>query len=109
MHIVLIDAGRTKFVGTDMQAMLRCIRCGACLNACPVYQNVGGHAYGWVYPGPIGAIVTPLLDGLHSATPLPYASSLCGACKSACPVDIDIPTMLLKLRRDLVASGESHF
>ena len=69
---------------------LHCIRCGACLNTCPVFRVAGGHSYGWVYPGPIGAIVSTLLLGLENATPLPYASSLCGACKEACPVNIDI-------------------
>ncbi len=77
------------------------------MNACPVYQNIGGHAYGWVYPGPIGAIVTPLLQGITNAPSLPYASSLCGACKQACPVDINIPDMLLKLRADLVKHSRS--
>ncbi|HCI85848.1 MAG TPA: (4Fe-4S)-binding protein, partial [Dehalococcoidia bacterium] len=74
------------------------IRCGACLNACPVYRKVGGHAYGWVYPGPIGAIVSPVLTGLKDANNLPNASSLCGACHDACPVKINIPRMLLELR-----------
>jgi len=105
-YVILLDNGRSRIHGTEYAEALACIRCGACLNVCPVYQNVGGHAYGWVYPGPIGSIVTPLLDGVQKAAPLPYASSLCGACQSACPVDIDIPTMLLKLRRDLVNLGE---
>jgi L-lactate dehydrogenase complex protein LldF len=103
MYVILLDNGRSKAHGSDYAESLACIRCAACLNICPVYQNVGGHAYGWVYPGPIGAIVTPVLNGLHNAAPLPHASSLCGACKSACPVDIDIPDMLLRLRGDLVA------
>jgi L-lactate dehydrogenase complex protein LldF len=77
------------------------------LNICPVYQTTGGHSYGWVYPGPIGAIVTPLLTGLENASPLPFASSLCGACKQVCPVDIDLPRMLLDLRRDLVEGGHT--
>ncbi len=102
-YLVLLDNGRSNIYATEYAESLACIRCGACLNACPVYQNVGGHSYGWVYPGPIGAIVTPLLKGIENAAPLPFASSLCGACKTACPVDIDIPTMLLKLRRDLQA------
>ncbi len=108
-YVILLDNGRSRIYGTEYTEALACIRCGACLNTCPVYQNVGGHAYGWVYPGPIGAIITPLLDGIENAAPLPYASSLCGACKAACPVDIDIPTMLLKLRRDLVAKGEENW
>jgi L-lactate dehydrogenase complex protein LldF len=100
-YLVLVDNGRTGIYESEYAEALACIRCGACLNACPVYQNVGGHTYGWVYPGPIGAIVTPLLKGIENAEPLPFASSLCGACKQACPVDIDIPDMLLRLRHDL--------
>ncbi len=100
-YLVLVDNGRTNIYASEYTEALACIRCGACLNACPVYQSVGGHSYGWVYPGPIGSIVTPLLKGIENASPLPFASSLCGACKQACPVDIDIPDMLLKLRRDL--------
>ena len=80
---------------------LACIRCGACLNACPVYQQVGGHAYGSVYPGPIGAVITPQLIGLSKAKQLPYASSLCGACREVCPVKIDIPELLLHLRAEI--------
>jgi len=82
----------------QMRESLNCIRCGACLNACPVYRKVGGHAYGWVYPGPIGAIVSPVLTGVKDASNLPSASSLCGACHDACPVKINIPRMLLELR-----------
>ncbi len=100
-YLILLDNGRSRIYASEYAEALACIRCGACLNACPVYQAVGGHAYGWVYPGPIGAIITPLLKGIENASPLPFASSLCGACKSACPVDINIPDMLLKLRRDL--------
>jgi L-lactate dehydrogenase complex protein LldF len=81
---------------------LACIRCGACLNACPVYRQIGGHAYGSVYPGPIGAILSPQLFGLARAPELPYASSLCGACRDVCPVKIDIPAVLLHLRGELV-------
>lgn len=101
LYVILLDNGRTGIYASEYAEALACIRCGACLNACPVYQNVGGHSYGWVYPGPIGAIVTPLLKGKENAAPLPFASSLCGACKTACPVDINIPDMLLSLRRDL--------
>jgi L-lactate dehydrogenase complex protein LldF len=108
-YVILLDNGRSGIYSTKYAESLACIRCGACLNICPVYQNVGGHAYGWVYPGPIGAVITPLLDGLDKAAPLPHASSLCGACKSACPVDIDIPAMLLKLRNDLVEDGNTQF
>lgn len=100
-YLILLDNGRSDIYGSEYSEALACIRCGACLNTCPVYQNVGGHTYGWVYPGPIGAIITPLLKGKENASPLPFASSLCGACKQACPVDINIPDMLLNLRRDL--------
>ena len=86
---------------------LACIRCGACLNACPVYQQIGGHAYGSVYPGPIGAVITPQLFGLSKAKQLPYASSLCGACREVCPVKIDIPALLLHLRSE-IADGSTR-
>ncbi|HEB52974.1 MAG TPA: iron-sulfur cluster-binding protein [bacterium] len=103
LHIVLLDNGRAKIaVDRVMRETLACIRCGACLNACPVYQSVGGHAYGSVYPGPIGAILTPQLQGLEQAAALPFASTLCGACKDVCPVAIDIPSLLLELRRRAV-------
>lgn len=107
LHIVLMDNGRSRMLAhpTTRQS-LACIRCGACLNACPVYQQVGGHAYGSVYPGPIGAVISPQLFGLDSASQLPYASSLCGACREVCPVKIDIPELLLHLRSK-VAEGES--
>jgi L-lactate dehydrogenase complex protein LldF len=98
-HLVIMDNGRQKLLADEqMRESLNCIRCGACLNACPVYRKVGGHAYGWVYPGPIGAIVTPVLTGLKDAANLPAASSLCGACHDACPVKINMPRMLLELR-----------
>lgn len=98
-HLVILNNGRQKLLeDPQMRESLNCIRCGACLNACPVYRKVGGHAYGWVYPGPIGAIVTPVLTGLKDAGNLPAASSLCGACHDACPVKINIPRMLLELR-----------
>ena len=105
--VILVDNGRSQIYAGNYCEALACIRCGACLNGCPVYQVTGGHAYGWVYPGPIGAIVTPLLTGLENATPLPHASTLCGMCKQVCPVDIDISRMLLDLRHDLVAQGYS--
>ncbi len=103
VHIVLIDNGRTRALAdqTGRQA-LRCIRCAACLNVCPVYERTGGHAYGTTYPGPIGAILTPLMVGVEHAPQLPFASSLCGACYEVCPVEIDIPTVLVKLRHDAV-------
>jgi L-lactate dehydrogenase complex protein LldF len=99
MHIVLLDNGRSRMLQSPVtRQSLACIRCGACLNACPVYQQIGGHAYGSVYPGPIGAIITPQLDGGENADALPFASSLCGACVEVCPVKIDIPELLLHLR-----------
>ncbi len=106
VYVILVDNGRSRIYNSDYTEALACIRCGACLNACPVYRITGGHAYGWVYPGPIGAVITPLLNGLENASPLPYASSLCGLCQEVCPVEIDIPRMLLDLRRDLVEMGE---
>lgn len=98
-HIVLLDNGRSTMLGSEMQAMLRCIRCGACMNHCPVYQNVGGHAYGWVYPGPMGSILSPLYAGLENTLPLPNASTLCGACAEVCPVSIPLPDLLRGLRQ----------
>lgn len=98
MHVILLDNGRSDLLGGEFQAMLRCIRCGACMNHCPVYQNVGGHAYGWVYPGPMGAVLTPLLAGLGAARDLPNASTLCGACAAVCPVNIPLPDLLRRLR-----------
>src|SRR4051812_9736393 len=102
LHIILLDNGRSKMLAhpTTRQS-LACIRCGACLNACPVYQQIGGHAYGSVYPGPIGAVITPQLIGLKKSSQLPYASSLCGACREVCPVKIDIPELLLHLRAEI--------
>lgn len=100
LHVILLDNGRTKIYADDkLHGSLRCIRCGACLNACPVYQKTGGHAYGWVYPGPIGAVISPQYLGLERGHQLPYASSLCGACYEVCPVKIEIPHMLLELRQ----------
>lgn len=98
LHIVLLDNGRSPLLGGDFQDVLSCIRCGACLNACAVYRNIGGHAYASVYPGPIGSLVSPLMAGAHAHGDLPRASSLCGACHAACPVKIDIPHLLVKLR-----------
>jgi L-lactate dehydrogenase complex protein LldF len=99
-HVVLVDNGRSKLLGTEFEEMLRCIRCGACLNHCPIYHAVGGHAYGWVYAGPIGAITTPALIGIEHSAPLPEASSLCGRCESVCPVRIPIPKMLRAWREE---------
>jgi L-lactate dehydrogenase complex protein LldF len=97
-HLVLLDNGRSKVLATPFRESLQCIRCGACLNACPVYRRIGGHAYGGVYSGPIGSILTPLYDSLSANEHLPHASSLCGACQAACPVKINIPHMLIGLR-----------
>jgi L-lactate dehydrogenase complex protein LldF len=105
MHIVLVDAGRTKLVGGDLQEMLRCIRCGACMNHCPVYQHIGGHAYGWVYPGPMGSVLTPLYAGLDQALDLPHAATLCNQCGVVCPVKIPLPELLRKLREKQVEQG----
>jgi L-lactate dehydrogenase complex protein LldF len=102
LHIVLLDNGRSRMLAHPVtRQSLACIRCGACLNACPVYQQIGGHAYGSVYPGPIGAVITPQLIGIEKAAQLPYASSLCGACREVCPVKIDIPRLLLHLRAEI--------
>ena len=102
LHIVLLDNGRSRMLAHPVtRQSLACIRCGACLNACPVYQQIGGHAYGSVYPGPIGAVITPQLMGIEKSAQLPYASSLCGACREVCPVKIDIPRLLLHLRAEI--------
>ena len=98
LHVVLLDNGRSRVLGSELAEILYCIRCGACLTACPVYQQIGGHAYGSIYSGPVGAVLTPALTGVASAVDLPHASSLCGACREVCPVRIDIPRMLLALR-----------
>ena len=106
-HLVLVDNGRSSMLADPaLREALYCIRCGACLNICPVYQRVGGHAYGWVYPGPIGAVVSPMLVGLPKAKELPQASSLCGACREVCPIKIDIPRMLLDLRKKTAESPD---
>ncbi len=93
-HVVLLDNGRTGLLGGEVQDMLRCLRCAACLNHCPVYVAVGGHAYGWVYPGPMGAVLTPALVGIGEAGHLPNASTFCGRCESVCPVKIPLPKMM---------------
>ena len=98
LHVVLLDNGRSAIRAGETAEILACIRCGACLNACPVYRTIGGHAYGDIYPGPVGAIVTPGLRGMPAFGELPHASSLCGACREVCPVRLDIPRMLLALR-----------
>jgi L-lactate dehydrogenase complex protein LldF len=93
-HVVILDNGRSSMLGTQFQDMLRCIRCGACMNHCPVFQVVGGHAYGWIYPGPMGAVLTPTLVGVEKAGHLPNASTFCGRCESVCPVHIPLPKMM---------------
>jgi L-lactate dehydrogenase complex protein LldF len=104
-HVILVDAGRSRLLGGDMEAMLRCIRCGACMNHCPVYQSIGGHAYGWVYPGPMGSVLTPTYAGLENALDLPHASTLCNQCGVVCPVKIPLPDLLRKLREKQFARG----
>ena len=105
LHLILMDNGRSKLLGTEFEEALYCIRCGACLNVCPVYRQTGGHAYGSTYSGPIGAVITPLLKGQKDAKDLPHASSLCGACWEACPVGIPLHELLLKLRNQQVEEG----
>ena len=105
VHIVLLDNGRSSLLNTPYEEVLQCLRCGACLNACPVYREAGGHAYGSPYSGPIGAVITPLLYGLENYPALPHASTLCGECKVVCPVRIDLPRMLLELRAEEAELG----
>lgn len=107
-HLVILDNGRSRYLGTPFREALCCLRCGACLNVCPVYRQVGGHAYGSTYPGPIGIIVTSMLGGPGGSRELAAASTLCGACQDACPVGIDIPRMLLELRREAVCEREAR-
>jgi L-lactate dehydrogenase complex protein LldF len=97
-HVILLDNGRSAMLGTEFQDMLRCIRCGACMNHCPVYHQVGGHAYGWVYPGPMGAVLTPSLIGVHQSGHLPNASTFCGRCEEVCPMRIPLPKMMRRWR-----------
>lgn len=108
VHLVIVDNGR-KAIHADLESreILRCIRCGACLNACPVYQQIGGHPYGGTYPGPIGSVLTPLLQGTKEAPHHPFASSLCGACEEVCPVKIPLPKLLLEGRKRRVESRDS--
>lgn len=105
MYFVLVDGGRTGLIGGAFQEMLRCIRCGACMNHCPVYQKIGGHAYGWVYPGPMGSVLTPSYVGLEKTVDLPQAATLCGECNRVCPVGIPISDLLRKLRERQVERG----
>ncbi len=107
-HAILLDNGRSPILADDeSRQTLRCIRCAACLNACPVYHQTGGHAYDSVYAGPIGAILTPQLHSMQAAQSLPYASSLCGACYEVCPVAINIPEVLIHLRGKIVEQQQS--
>jgi L-lactate dehydrogenase complex protein LldF len=109
-HVVLLDNGRSSILARPKHRQtLKCIRCAACMNACPVYRQTGGHAYGSVYPGPIGAILTPQLMHMHHAQSLPFASSLCGACYEVCPVKINIPEVLLELRAEVTDIERKHF
>ena len=105
VHVVILDNGRSDILAGPTAEILACIRCGACLNVCPVFRSVGGHAYGAVYSGPVGSIVTPGLQGMDPWWDLPYASTLCGACEEVCPVRIQIPSMLLELRRQAASDG----
>jgi len=97
---ILVDNGRAKLLGSDYQDMLRCIRCGACMNHCPVYFSLGGHAYGWVYPGPMGSVLTPLYTGIENALDLPHASTGCNQCGAVCPVEIPLPALMHRLREE---------
>lgn len=106
-HVVLLDNGRTDLLGGEFNDMLRCLRCAACLNHCPVYVAIGGHAYGWVYPGPMGAVLTPALVGLGEAGHLPNASTFCGKCESVCPVKIPLPRMMRRWREREFAEQRS--
>jgi L-lactate dehydrogenase complex protein LldF len=107
LHIVLLDGGRSDIAKGEFKEMLKCIRCSACMNVCPVYRTIGGHAYGWTYPGPMGIILTELLTGLEKSHPLSDASTLCGACNEVCPVKIPLMELILRLRVKKVAAGLS--
>jgi L-lactate dehydrogenase complex protein LldF len=104
-HVVLLDNGRTRMVGNQYREMLRCIRCGACMNHCPVYLAAGGHAYGWVYVGPMGSVLTPQFIGLEKGWPLPNASTFCGRCEEVCPVRIPLPKLMRHLREEQFSRG----
>ncbi|CRL61996.1 LutB/LldF family L-lactate oxidation iron-sulfur protein [Proteus vulgaris] len=104
-HLVIVDNGRSEILGSQFKDILRCIRCGACLNTCPAYRNIGGHAYGSIYPGPIGAVISPLLGGYKDFHDLPYACSLCNACNVVCPVKIPLAQLILKHRRVMAETG----
>jgi len=112
-HVVLVDNHRSEMLGNQYREMLRCIHCGACLNHCPVYSAIGGHAYGWVYPGPMGAVLTPLMIGMKEAQHLPQASSLCGRCEEVCPLSIPLPKLLrehrFQIHEEQVNSSQSRW
>lgn len=109
-HVVVVDNGRSGILGTEFQSILQCIRCAACINICPVYRHIGGHAYGSIYPGPIGIVLTPLLDGYKDNQELPYASTLCGACTEVCPVKIPLHEMIRRHREIIVErEGKAPF
>jgi L-lactate dehydrogenase complex protein LldF len=107
LHVVIVDNGRSRILGTKYRPVLSCIRCGCCADFCPVYRTMGGHAYQGVYTGPIGAVLTPLLEGLDSHEHLPFASTLCGACDAACPARVPLSDLLLELRGDVVQARRS--
>mgnify|MGYP000181778312 CR=1 FL=1 len=102
-----MDNGRSDILASEFQEVLRCIRCGACLNTCPAYRQIGGHGYGSIYPGPIGAVISPLLGGYDEFKELPYACSLCNACNSVCPVRIPLAQLILKHREKMVELGKT--
>src|SRR5215217_1593978 len=106
-HVVLLDNGRSRMLGGEFQDMLRCIRCGACMNHCPVYMAVGGHAYGWVYPGPMGAVLTPSLIGVENSALLPNASTFCGRCEEVCPMRIPLPGLMRHWREEEFKAGDT--
>jgi L-lactate dehydrogenase complex protein LldF len=107
-HLIILDNGRSLILDNpDFREILKCVRCGACINICPIYEIVGGHAYGWVYPGPVGICLTPLLLGYKRGGELPFLSTLCNACKEVCPVKIDLPKIILKLRNEMVRNKYS--
>ncbi|MGI6590688.1 MAG: LutB/LldF family L-lactate oxidation iron-sulfur protein [Eggerthellaceae bacterium] len=106
VHVILIDNGRSSLLGTEFRPMMRCIRCGACLNTCPVYRHITGHGYGSIYPGPMGIVLTPALLGYEQTSELPYACSLCGACDDDCPVKIPLHELILKHRMNIVDQGQ---
>lgn len=106
-HLVVVDNGRSDILASEFSEALQCIRCGACLNVCPVYRHIGGHAYGSIYPGPIGAVITPLLGGYDDFKELPFASSLCAACTDVCPVKIPLHEQLIRHRQNIVSENRT--